>query len=103
MAVSASRSDFRRWSAAASGAGAPLEPEDLALTHPGPRGQRDQVQPLRVPPLAGAEEGRKLGLGERGDRGARFLFRPPPRLAVRGHVRLEPPFGVGLKGEGSAA
>jgi len=38
-----------------------LEPEDLALAHPGPRGHRDQVQPLRVPPLAGAEEGRKLG------------------------------------------
>jgi len=52
----------------------PVEPEDLALAHPGPRGQRDQVQPLRVPPLAGAEEGRKLGLGERCDRGARFLL-----------------------------
>src|SRR6184192_1021292 len=46
----------------------PLESEDLALAHPGPRGQGDQVQPLRVPPLAGAEEGRKLGLGERSDR-----------------------------------
>src|SRR3989442_7483652 len=54
----------------------PLEPEDLALEHPGPRGQRDQVQPLRVPPLAGAEEGRKLGLRELWDHGARLLLCP---------------------------
>ena len=67
----------------------PLEPEDLALAHPGPRGQRDQVQPLRVPPLAGAEEGRKLGLGERCDRGARFLFRPPPVEPREARRRVE--------------
>src|SRR5438093_9912133 len=54
----------------------PLEPEDLALAHPGPRGQRDQVQPLGMTSLAGAEEGRKLGLGERSHRRARFLLRP---------------------------
>ena len=66
-----------------------MEPEDLALAHPGPRGQRDQVQPLRVPPLAGAEEGRKLGLGERCDRGARFLFRPPPVEPREARRRVE--------------